>query len=301
MGSIFVESNNLLEIKNVIKKYGDKLVINNLTMSIKKNQIYGLIGENGSGKTTLLKMISDIVDYDSGTISFFDNNKCSIGLVLDENGLYSQYSVWFNMEFFARLYGVYEKEYVKKYINMVDLQEYEKVPINKLSKGLKRRVVLARALMIKPNLLLLDEAFDGLDIKSRTIISKCIQNWVKNENNSAIFVSHNIDEIVDLCSQVGIIRNGVITFEGEIDNIERMKYKHLELVVQNNEIIKEILENEKLQYEFDGERFKVKSSEAEADNLIEKIQNNRIIIRELTKKYFNLKEIYLKVYEGQNF
>lgn len=291
-----MENSNLVELSNIIKKYEEKVVINNLTMAIKKNHIYGLLGENGSGKTTLLKIIADLIEYNGGTISF-SNKDSVIGLVLDDNGLYDQYSVWFNLEFFARLHGVYNKEYVKKYLRMVNLEEYKKIIISKLSKGLKRRVVLARALMIKPNLLLLDEPYDGLDINSRTIISKCIREWVKEGDNSAIFVSHNVDEIIDLCDSVGIMKKGKILFERDLSNIERMKFKHLEIVGRNPGDIKVLLDNKNIDYKKREDKFEIHLNESDADVLIDEIQNNQISIREISKKYLNLKEIYLKVYE----
>ncbi|MBR6404114.1 MAG: ABC transporter ATP-binding protein [Eubacterium sp.] len=291
-----MENNTVLEINNLRKKYGEKEVLKDVSINISKNQIYGLLGENGSGKTTLLKILANLTGSNGGKILFY-NKHCRVGLVLDENGIYSQYSVWFNMEFFARLHGIYKKEYVKEFISLVNLDKYEKTLVNKLSKGLKRRLVLARALMIKPNLLLLDEPFDGLDIQSKNIIIECLQDWVKEDDNSAIFVSHNVDEIIELCGTVGIMKDGEIKFQGNSSDIERMKFKHLEIITHNVDAIVDILVNQKLKFEIEKDKIVITSDEEEANQIIESIQQKQISVSEIYKKFMSLKEIYLKIYE----
>lgn len=214
----------MLEIKNLTKKYGTKVAVDNISLSIPKGSFYGLLGPNGAGKSTTIHCITGIAQPTSGEI-FIDG----IDVVKDYKTARTKVGLSpqeFNLDFFAPVeklmdymggyYGIPREERKKRIDELIkrfDLQEHRKVKFQKLSGGLKRRAILGRALVHTPELLILDEPTAGVDVEQRHQLWEFLKE-MNGRGKTIILTSHYLEEIQYLCNEIAIINHGRIVAEG---------------------------------------------------------------------------------------
>lgn len=210
----------MLEIKNVYKAFGDKNVLDNVSLDIDFGSIFGLVGVNGAGKSTLLRCIAGIYKTDDGTILFdgldtYDDYKIRKDILLVSDDPYYPYGSTLNSlkDFYKGFYNFDEDTY-KKYLDLFGLDE--KANISNFSKGMKRQSMLLLALACKPKLLMLDEAFDGLDPIVRVYIKDALSDLIEDNNSLIIISSHNLKELEDICDSYGILEDGHISTYGDL-------------------------------------------------------------------------------------
>ena len=209
-----MQKESIVSMENIQKKFRNNCVLNNLSFSVQECTIYGLIGKNGAGKTTTLRIISGLLSASSGKVIFHKEKKyIRVGFLSENNCLYNQLSVRDNIMFYLKMVGLDTQETLDYYIDLFGLYEFRKQRVNKLSKGMKRRVAMTRAIVGNPDVLLLDEPFDGIDIDSKMVIIKVVKEWVNNDNRCVIISSHNLNEIEEMCDVVGIIDKGKIIYQ----------------------------------------------------------------------------------------
>lgn len=222
-----MQKQNIIEVKNVVKKYKEKVAVNDISFAVRKGTIFGLLGTNGAGKTTTIKMISGQLLPTSGELFVCGRNPVhdvkalakDIGIVTDALSLYVDESVTNNLTFFAKLYGV-TGERVAEVIQMFGLEEYKNVKIKKLSKGYKQRVLIARALLHDPELIIMDEPTSGLDANIAHDLRKEIKS-LKTQGKTILLTTHDMDEAEELCEEILIMEEGKI-----IANSSLMDLKH---------------------------------------------------------------------------
>ena len=210
----------MLRVNGISKSFVDKQVLKDLYLSVDPGSIFGLVGVNGAGKSTLLRCISGIYECDSGNITFDDMDtfrneqiRKKIFFVTDEPYYPLAADIRTLKEFYSSHYDVDEERY-QKYLKMFSLDE--KKPLNSFSKGMKRQATLLFALAIKPELLLLDEAFDGLDPIVRYDLKKTLYEFIEEGDSSIIISSHNLKELEDICDSYGILEDGKIDTFGDL-------------------------------------------------------------------------------------
>lgn len=226
-------------VENIFKSYKKREVLKDISLHIPKGIIFGLIGKNGAGKSTLIKIITGQLVPDKGK-AYIDNLESTntkelsktIGLVSEEPGLYDRLTVLSNLDFFARLYGV-SLERVEEIIDEMELKNHSDVRIKELSKGLKQRVIIGRALLHKPKYLILDEPTSGLDPTS----AKFLREKIKQLSNSGITIfltTHYMEEADRLCDQVAFLDKGKVIESGTPREL-KLKYSnnHLELFLKD--------------------------------------------------------------------
>lgn len=210
----------MLRINNVSKGFADKPVLNNLSLNINEGSIFGLVGVNGAGKSTLLRCIAGIYKCDEGNVEFNEvdtylNEKIRKDIFFVNDDPY--YPLASNIktlkEFYSSYYDIDEIEY-HKHLNLFGLDENKN--INSFSKGMKRQTLLLFALSIKPKLLLLDEAFDGLDPIVRYNLKKSLYDFIEDNDAIIIISSHNLKELEDICDSYGILEDGKISTYGDL-------------------------------------------------------------------------------------
>ena len=210
----------MLEIKNVCKAFGDKNVLDNVSLDIDFGSIFGLVGVNGAGKSTLLRCIAGIYKTDDGTILFdgldtYDDYKIRKDILLVSDDPYYPYgSTLSSLKDFYRGFYNFDEETYKKYLDLFGLDE--KANISNFSKGMKRQAMLLLALACKPKLLMLDEAFDGLDPIVRVYIKDALSDLIEDNNSLIIISSHNLKELEDICDSYGILEDGHISTYGDL-------------------------------------------------------------------------------------
>ena len=219
----------MIEIQNLEKSFGRKIVLDKLSFSIDNNSIYGLLGPNGAGKTTTINIICNLLEADSGTITMEGNpesqkRKHLIGVVPQEISIYQDLSCKENLAFFAKIYGLEgsrRKKRINMIIEMLNLSEYENTKISKLSGGWRRRVNIAVALVHSPTLLIMDEPTAGLDVEARYELWDLI-NMLKTSGVSVLLTTHMLEEAERLCTRIGILQKGRIIAEGSIEELRNL-------------------------------------------------------------------------------
>lgn len=225
-----------LEIKNLTKMFGEQIALNNISLSIGKNEIVGLLGPNGAGKSTLMKSIAGVLKVEEGEIFFNEKNiaqheietKKSIGFLPENNPLYQDMYVKEYLSFVADIHKIAPKR-VQEVIDLVGITPEKGKKISQLSKGYKQRVGLAQAILHEPDLLILDEPTNGLDpnqiVEIRNVIRKV------GENKTIILSTHIMQEVEALCTRVVLINKGEIVQNSPIEEFKG-KFSTLEEAFQ---------------------------------------------------------------------
>ena len=213
----------MLEIKNVTKKFGENTALKNLSFTIPEGSVFGLIGSNGSGKSTLLRIISGVYKPDGGSAeidgeSTFENpsvkEKCFF--ISDYPYFYNNSTVESLVKFYRDLYPTWNEGKYKKLCGMFPLNTKSRI-VN-MSKGMQRQAALMIALSVCPKYIVLDEIFDGLDPVVRLLIKKLLMELVAENSTTVIIASHNLRELEDVCDHIGLIHNGGVVMEKELDD-----------------------------------------------------------------------------------
>ncbi len=219
----------MLSIENINKTYAQRLVLNNLCLSIKAGQVYGLIGPNGAGKTTTINLLGNLIKPDSGAI-YINNQSVSevtknlIGIAPQENLLYKSLSCEENLNFYAQIYGLRGKQrhhQVRASLEAVNLLSRRESPVESLSGGMQRRLNIAVALVHEPQLVILDEPTTGLDIESRYEIWGLIR-FLQSQGRTIMLTTHLLDEAERLCQCIGILNRGSIAAEGSLGELRQL-------------------------------------------------------------------------------
>lgn len=215
---------NVIEIKNLDKSYGNVHAVNELSFKVKKGELFAFLGVNGAGKSTTISVMCGTLDKDGGTVIVNGKNidedsdkvKKSIGVVFQNSVLDKSLTVYDNLESRAVLYGIYGEEFKKRLLElsqMLDFSEILNRTVGKLSGGQRRKIDVARALIHRPEILILDEPTTGLDPQTRKTLWKVINNLRKEENMTVFLTTHYMEEASD-ADYVVIIDGGKIVAEG---------------------------------------------------------------------------------------
>ena len=219
---------NIITINNVCKNYKSKKALDNVCLSIKQNELFGLLGVNGAGKTTLIKILCGLTRKTSGTITInnfnldkeIDKIKEIIDISPQETSVANNLTVKENLEFFANIYGNNDIKTINEIIDIFNLNEVLNQRAKTLSGGYKRRLSIAIALISKPKILFLDEPTLGLDVFARRELWNIIKKLQKNI--TIILTSHYLEEIENLCDRVAILSNGKLLKTGTIEEIKQI-------------------------------------------------------------------------------
>lgn len=231
-----------VEVSNLVKVFGNIRALDGLSFNVKPGEIFGLIGPNGAGKTTTLRIISTLLMPTSGTVKVFgldvikdpDDVRRIISYLPEEAGAYRYLSGLEYLEFMAKFYAKSRDEaaeMIKEAAEISGLGERLKDKTKGYSKGMKRRLLVARALMIKPKLAILDEPTSGLDVIHAYHIREIIKKYVKDYGITVLLSSHNMLEVEHLCDRVALINKGKIVVEGKPNELkEKFECSNLEEV-----------------------------------------------------------------------
>lgn len=219
---------NIITIDNVCKNYKSKKALDNVSLSIKQAELFGLLGVNGAGKTTLIKILCGLTRKTSGTITInnfnldkeIDKIKEIIDISPQETSVANNLTVKENLEFFANIYNNNDVKTINEIIDIFNLNEVLNQRAKTLSGGYKRRLSIAIALISKPKILFLDEPTLGLDVFARRELWNIIKKLQKNI--TIILTSHYLEEIENLCDRVAILSNGKLLKTGTIEEIKQI-------------------------------------------------------------------------------
>ena len=219
-----------IEVKNLVKNYGKFKAVRGVSFNIDEKEIFGLIGPNAAGKTTTLRVISTLLQINSGSVKVFgydvtkeaDKVRKIISYLPEDAGAYKNLTGKEYLEFIARFFGDggKMKKMVEKGIEIADLAERINDKVDTYSKGMTRKLLVGRALMIDPKLAILDEPTSGLDVINAQEIRKIIKNSVNN-GTAVLLSSHNMLEVEFLCDRIALINDGKIVERGTPSELKR--------------------------------------------------------------------------------
>ena len=299
----------MLEVKNICKNYKKKSVLKDISFTIENGSICGLMGENGAGKSTLMKIIAGLLKCDSGEIlydgkSIFKNINSFqriIGYMPDFFGVYDNLKVTEYLLFFAGMYGIYGDEADERCLYLLDrlnLSEVKEQYVDFLSRGMKQRLCLARCLMHKPKILILDEPCSGMDSLNRTIVKQFLMEEAEAE--TMIFISsHVISDISDICSELLVLEDNHIKLSGNMEDI-------MVAINEKNPIYMTILEGKEeairilkedpdvLSISIDGNelRCNIRGNRIKEALILEELVTNGVVISSYDRHKGNLEKVF---------
>ncbi|MBQ4914357.1 ATP-binding cassette domain-containing protein [Maribacter sp. MMG018] len=257
--------NNILVAKKVTKKYGDHTALQNVSIEIPKNSIYGLLGPNGAGKTTLIRIINQITYPDQGEVLFEGEplrpeHIAKIGYLPEERGLYKSMKVGEQALYLAQLKGLSKndaKQKLKYWFDRLEIGDWWNKKIQELSKGMAQKIQFIVTVLHEPKLLIFDEPFSGFDPINANIIKDEILR-LKDSGTSIIFSTHRMESVEELCEYIALIHRSEKILDGRLSDIKKA-YK-------NNifEVGIEAAETENLLFEL-KDKFKVLSSDVDTE------------------------------------
>jgi ABC-2 type transport system ATP-binding protein len=225
-----VANDNIIEVKNLVKKFGDYTAVDNLSFEVKRGEVFAFLGPNGAGKTTSIKMLTTLLLPTSGSISIngFDpirqqhETRKSFGIVFQDPSLDDELTAYENLEYHGILYGVpkgLRRQRIEELLKYVDLWERRNSLIKTFSGGMKRRLEIARGLLHHPKIFFLDEPTLGLDPQTRNHIWSYIKKLNKDEGITVFFTTHYMDEAAKAADRVAIIDRGKIIETGTVQQL----------------------------------------------------------------------------------
>ena len=238
----------LIECRNVSKRFGEKVALDNVSIDITQGQIFGLLGPNGAGKTTLIRIINRITIPNGGEV-FFNGHPITqsdvekIGYLPEERGLYRKMEVGDQAMYLAQLKGLSANEArreLKQWFVRFGIQDWWKKKVEELSKGMAQKVQFITTVVHKPSLMILDEPFSGFDPVNAELIRKEILR-LKDEGATIILSTHNMESVEELCDKIALINKSRLVITGGVDDIRREHgNNNIELIYTGGERIGEV-------------------------------------------------------------
>ena len=220
----------MIKVDRVSKKYDNDFVLNNLSFNIKDNCIYGLVGANGAGKSTLLRIIMGIFDANIGSVTIDGEDvshnvklKQKMVFIPDDLFFYPGYTLIDMAKYYQSMYDEFDMDYLRELAKLLKLKE--NVKISNFSKGMKRQCALICAIATNADYMFFDETCDRLDPVIRNVMKKIIVKQMNKKKTTIVMTSHNLRELEDICDNLGLLYQGGILFESEIDTIKTNMYK----------------------------------------------------------------------------
>ncbi|NLY81755.1 MAG: ATP-binding cassette domain-containing protein [Clostridiales bacterium] len=216
-----------LKINKLNKSFNGNHVLKDINLNIRSGQIFGYLGRNGAGKTTSIRILMDVFEGDSGTITMngkeFKTTDYKIGYLPEETGMYSKFKVNEQLIYFAQLRGATKEDAVKSmysWCKKFEIEEYLNQNLETLSKGNQQKVQITQAFINEPDILILDEPFSGLDPVNSKIFQDALTNYIR-EDRIIIFSSHQMNYVESFCDDIALIDEGKIVLEGTLSEIKK--------------------------------------------------------------------------------
>lgn len=306
----------MLKIHDLYKNYGKFTALDGLNLEISKGELFGFVGPNGAGKTTTMRIISGLLEADSGQIFVDDIDaigdyqalKKKIGYMPDFFGVYDNLKTMEYMEFYASVYGIEGMEAKKlcyDLLELVNLDDKCENYVDGLSRGMKQRLCLARSLVHNPELLILDEPASGLDPRARVEMKEILKN-LSSMGKTILISSHILPELAEMCTSIGIIEHGKMVVKGTVDEIMNTMsssnplvikilkgQEHAIRILKENPMVENIsIKEDSLSFGFRGD----KEKEAE---LLTILIGNQVSVRSYAREEGNLESLFMQLTEAE--
>ncbi len=219
---------DVIKLEAVSKRLSGRQVLKDVSFYVKSGDIFGYLGPNGAGKTTTIRILLGLLPPAPGRVTILgkdvsvDETRKRVGFVLESDGLYDNMTGYENIGYYARIYGVPQpKESIEKALKLVSLSDRAGDKVSAYSKGMRQRLVLARAMVHNPDVLILDEPTAGVDPSGQIEVRQTILDMTRKEGKTIFLSSHNLDEVQRICNRIALIDRGQIKLYGELDRLQR--------------------------------------------------------------------------------
>lgn len=299
----------ILQTSRLTKTIGGKELVRDVELHVKKGEIYGFLGPNGAGKTTVMKMILNLWKPTMGSVELFGKPLTPksyevmrrIGSIIEFPTFYEHMTGEENLRMHCEYMGYYQHGSVEKALTMLDLTAAAKMPVKNYSLGMKERLGIARAILCKPELLILDEPTNGLDPAGMKQIRELLRTLSAEQGTTIVVSSHILSEIESIADTIGIIHQGRIKKEIGLKEIEEMSLAYIELSVQNPERAAYVLADKLGLTNFkvmeDG-MIRIYDDRVTTEEMAKMLASNEVSVTSLGRKAETLEDYFLKLTGG---
>lgn len=296
----------ILQTSRLTKTIGGKELVRDVEIHVKKGEIYGFLGPNGAGKTTVMKMILNLWKPTMGTVELFGKPLTPqsyevlrrIGSIIEFPTFYEHMTGEENLRMHCEYMGYYQHGSVEKALTMLDLSAAAKTPVKNYSLGMKERLGIARAILCKPELLILDEPTNGLDPAGMKQIRELLRMLCAEQGTTIVISSHILSEIESIADTIGIIHRGRMKKEIGLKEIEDMSLAYIELSVQNPERAAYVLADQLGLTNFkvmEGGLFRIYDGRVTTEEMAKALAVNEVAVISLGRKAETLEDYFLKL------
>ena len=314
----------MLTIENLTKQYGKFVAVDHMNLHIEKGEIFGFVGPNGAGKTTTMRIICGLLKATSGSVTVDgvdaikqpEDIKRKVGYVPDFFGVYDNLKVMEYMEFYGSMYGLDRKEVddlSEGLLELVNLSDKKEEFVDTLSRGMKQRLCVARALIHNPDLLVLDEPNSGLDPRARFEMKEVLKN-LGSMGKTILISSHILPELSEMCTSIGIMEHGRLVTSGKVDDVmaasKGTQPIHVKVVYADREVgqtskerlnilLKEQPFVEKVSFTEEEVLIGFKGDDYEAAKLLKYLLDNQVMVSRFYQEKEDLESLFLEITGGE--
>ena len=272
----------MIKVEKVTKSFGDKIALDNISFVVNQGEIFGFLGPSGSGKTTMINILTGQLHANSGKTELLgkDSQKLlpsdfeELGLVGDTSGYYEKLSLYKNLLFFAKLYSTSTNR-IEEILKQVDLYDSKDTPAEKLSTGMRQRMLLARALINYPKVLFLDEPTSGLDPTTSKKIHKLLHE-LKEKGTTIFLTTHDMNEATLLCDDLALLNKGHLVEQGSPKNIIQKYNTEKKVELTYSDTSREIINFESLKEENYQKIMTIHSCEPTLEDIFIKLTGEKL-------------------------
>lgn len=298
----------MVEVQNLTKEFNGKTVLDRITFEVKESEIFGYLGPNGAGKTTTMRIILGLLKPTVGKTLVLGQNlgtnedlRRKVGVLLENDGLYGLLSAYENLNYYARLYGVHDREEkIKELLDFAGLSDKKNDKVGNFSKGMKRKLALSRSLINDPAILFFDEPSAGLDPEAQRIVRELILK-LSGGGKTIFLCSHDLDEVQRICSKIAILEKGKIKAFDTIENLrEKFGKPFVEITFADTKEVNKALDLiNSLSYVSECKKENIKLEVilkgASSSLLLNALMKKGIKVEEIKKATKSLEDIYLYI------
>ena len=299
----------IIDVQNVTKTLNERTILNEISFEVEEGEVFGLLGPNGAGKTTTLKILLGLLKPTSGQALVFgkplgdnDDLRRRVGVLLEHDGLYERFSAYENLNYYAHIYQLSDsQEKIMKLLDFVGLSERRDSRVDELSKGMKRRLALARSIIHDPDVLFYDEPSSGLDPEAQKMVRELILYLARERGRTIFLNSHDLDEVQRVCLKIAILQSGEIRAFDTIDNLRRKFSTHAVEIALTNEKEAEKARDLLMSSDYvsacerDGTKLIVSINDGKPSTLLNALMNGSIQVEEVRTITKSVEDIYLNV------
>lgn len=305
----------MLYINDLTKNYGSVTAVNHLTLHIPEGDLFGFVGPNGAGKTTTIRIVCGLLKASGGTVRIdwtdavvgSKKMKRLIGYVPDFFGVYDNLKVREYMEMYGSMYGMSYRDIAKltdDLLELVNLSDKREVYVDTLSRGMKQRLCVARAMLHNPKLLILDEPNSGLDPRARVEMKELLKN-LRSMGKTIVISSHILSELSEMCNSIGIMNRGQLVTAGRIEDIMQQlaggSRIHIHVVSEMEPAVRMLKEQAGVTVESVRENEVIithSGTEEEICALIGRLIQNQVILTDFHREEGNLESLFMQLTGG---